>query len=132
MAARMLVRDYMVRQPTTLRPETELMQAVHILVENRISGAPVVAEDGSLVGMLTEKDCLRIALNASYYSEYGGTVAEVMTTAVETMEPDLSMVDAAKRFLEQDYKRYPVLEDGQLVGQLSRSDVMRALGDAWR
>ena len=132
MAARMLVRDYMVRQPTTLRPETELMQAVHILVANRISGAPVVTADGSLVGMLTEKDCLRIALNASYYSEYGGTVAEVMTTAVETMEPDLSMVDAAKRFLAQDYKRYPVLEDGQLVGQLSRSDVMRALGDAWR
>jgi len=91
-----------------------------------------VDEEGGLVGMLTERDCLRVVLNASYYSEYGGTVAEFMSTEIETMSPKDSMIDAAKRFLDKSYRRYPVVDDNRLVGQLSRSDVMRALGDAWQ
>jgi CBS domain-containing protein len=127
-----LVKDYMVRRLTTLAPETEILRAVHTLIEKDIAGAPVVDADGALIGVLTEKDCMRVLLNATYHSEYGGTVADFMSTDVEVMGPDDSIVDAARRFLEYRYHRYPVLENNRLVGQISRRDVMRALGDAWQ
>jgi CBS domain-containing protein len=122
----------MTRRLVKLSPETEILRALHTLVDHDIAGAPVVDGDGTLVGMLTEKDCMRVALNATYHSEYGGVVADFMSTEVLTMSPDESIADAAKRFLEQRYHRYPVLDNNKLVGQISRRDVMRALGEAWQ
>jgi CBS domain-containing protein len=127
-----LVKDYMVRRLTTLAPETEILHAVHILIEKDIAGAPVVDEDGALIGVLTEKDCMQVVLNATYHSEYGGTVADFMSTDVEVMAPDDSIVDVARCFQQCRYHRYPVLENNRLVGQISRRDVMRALGDSWQ
>ena len=127
-----LVKDYMARYLVTLEPETEILRAVHMLVTNDIAGAPVVDRDGRMVGLLTEKDCMRVVLNATYHSEYGGIVADYMSTDVEVMDPNDSIVDAAKRFLDKRYHRYPVLENDKLVGQISRRDIMRALGDAWQ
>jgi CBS domain-containing protein len=127
-----LVKDYMTRRLTTLEPDVEILRAVHTLIKSDIAGAPVVDENGMLIGMLTEKDCMRVVLSATYHSEYGGTVADFMTTDVEVMSPDDSIVDAARRFLEQRYHRYPVLDDKRLVGQISRRDVLRAIGDAWQ
>jgi CBS domain-containing protein len=132
MSKKMLVKDYMSRRLTTLTPETEIVRAVATLNKKSISGAPVVDDDGRLVGMITQIDCLKVVMNAAYYSEYGGTVADLMTTEVETMDPETSMMDAAKQFLEQHYHRYPVLENGKLVGLISRHDVLLALGDAWQ
>jgi CBS domain-containing protein len=132
MPKKMLVKDYMTRRLTTLTPETEIVRAVATLNKKSISGAPVVDDDGRLVGMITQIDCLKVVMNAAYYSEYGGTVADLMTTEVETMDPETSMMDAAKQFLEQHYHRYPVLENGKLVGLISRHDVLLALGDAWQ
>ena len=132
MAQRMLVKDYMSRRLTTLKPDTEIVRAVHTLLDNNISGAPVVDDDGRLIGMITQIDCLKVALNAAYHSEYGGTVAEFMSAEVKTMDPETSMVDAAKQFLTEHYHRYPVLDQGKLVGLISRQDVFRALGDAWQ
>ena len=127
-----LVKDYMARYLVTVEPETEILRAVHTLVKNDVAGVPVVDSDGRLIGLLTEKDCMRVVLNATYHSEYGGVVADYMSTDVEVMNPNDSIVDAAKRFLEKRYHRYPVLENGKLVGQISRRDIMRALGDAWQ
>ena len=132
MLQKFLVRDYMTRTLVTLKPDTEILHAVHTLIEHDIAGAPVLDEDGSMIGMLTEKDCMRVVLNSTYYSEYGGTVAEFMTTEIEVLAPEDTIVDAATRFLEKRYHRYPVLENDRLVGQISRRDVMRALGDAWQ
>jgi CBS domain-containing protein len=127
-----LVKDYMTRRVTTLHPDSGILQAVHTLIEKDISGAPVTDEDGALIGILTEKDCMRVVLNATYHSEYGGTVADYMKTDIEVMAPDDSIVDAAQRFLDKRYHRYPVLDNNTLVGQISRRDVMRALEDAWQ
>ena len=125
-----LVKDYMAHRLVTLEPEMEIMRAVHTLINNNIAGAPVVSEDGTMVGVLTEKDCMQVVINAADHANYSGTVADYMSTGIESMGPEDSISDAAKRFMEKRYHRYPVMENNKLVGQISRRDVMRALGDA--
>jgi CBS domain-containing protein len=125
------VRDYMARDLITLTPETEVLHAIHLLAENNISGAPVVDEDGRLVGMLSERDFMRVVLEAGYYKSYGGRVDRYMTKNVVTIDPDESIMELAKRFMEIPYRRYPVMENDRLIGQISRRDVIRALGDLW-
>lgn len=125
------VRDYMATRLFTLAPTTEILHAVHLLVENDISGAPVIDEYGKLVGMLTEHDFMRIALEASYYEDYGGRVEEYMSKDVSTIDPDESIVALARRFINSSYRRYPVVENDRLIGQISRRDVMRALDELW-
>ena len=128
----LLVHQYMSRRLITLTSETEILHALQTFIKNDISSAPVVDDAGGLIGILTQKDCMQVALNAAYHSEYGGLVADFMSTQVSTISPDESIVDAAKRFLENRYHRYPVLKNDRLVGVLSRRDVIRALGDAWQ
>jgi CBS domain-containing protein len=120
-------RDYMSRHLVTFSPEMEVIHAVNILVEKRISGAPVLDRRGNLIGMLSEKDCMRIALEAGYYGEWGGRVGEYMHSPVVTIDADMPIVEVAQLFAEREYRRYPVTEDARLVGQISRSDVLRAL-----
>jgi CBS domain-containing protein len=128
---RIIVRDFMVRRVVTISPETEILQALQILITKDIAGAPVVSASGSIVGIITEKDCMRVALNATYHSEYGGVVADFMASPVVTISPDDSIVDVLKQFLRERYHRYPVVEDDRLVGLVSRRDVLRALGKVW-
>ena len=121
------VRDYMATDLVTLQPETEILRAVHTLLKHDIAAAPVVDETGSLLGILTERDCIRVVLNAGYHSEYGGQVSDFMSADVQTIAAGDSIVDAAKLFCGERFHRYPVMENNRLVGFLSRRDVMRAL-----
>jgi CBS domain-containing protein len=122
------VRDYMTPNPVTFAPDMEILHAIHLLVDRKISGGPVIDARGNLVGMLTEQDCLQVALNACYHGELGGRVDEFMATDVRTVEADSSVVDLAELFLKTSYRRFPVVERQRLVGQVSRHDVLRALG----
>jgi predicted transcriptional regulator len=126
------VRDYMTRTLISVQPDMEILQALQIFVNKKIAGAPVVDASGKLIGILTAKDCLRVAVNASYHSEYGGVVADFMADNVASISPEDGILDVAKRFLADSYHRYPVLENGVLVGILSRRDMLRALGEAWQ
>lgn len=121
------VKDYMSRPVVTLNPDMDILAAMEVLLEKRISGAPVLDRLGNLVGMLSEKDCMRIALEAGYHGHRGGRVAEFMHPNVETVDADASVIDLASRFLRHEYRRYPVTKDNRLVGQISRRDVLRAL-----
>ena len=121
------VRDHMATDLVTLQPETEILRAVHTLLKHDIAAAPVVDETGSLLGILTERDCIRVVLNAGYHSEYGGQVSDFMSADVQTIAAGDSIVDAAKLFCGERFHRYPVMENNRLVGFLSRRDVMRAL-----
>lgn len=129
----LLVKDYMTKSLVTFHPDTDILKAIHFLNENRISGAPVTDEHGNLAGMLSEKDCLKVALHSSYHEDWmGGRVSEYMTPKVETVSADDSIVDLAEKFLSSVYKRFPVLDDNNhLVGQISRSDVLKALEILW-
>lgn len=124
-----LVRDYMAGQLVTFKPDTDVMDAIHELVHHRIAGAPVVNDQGDLVGMLSELDCLKVALNAGYYGDWGGPVADYMTPEVEWVDADMNIVDLAQRFLDSGFRRFPVLRNNRLVGQISRRDALRALNE---
>lgn len=122
-----VVKDYMTRTLVTFKPETDVLDAVHELVKHRIAGAPVVDDSGSLVGMLSELDCLKIALHAGYHGDWGGPVSDYMSDGVRTVDAEMSIIDLAQEFLESKYRRFPVMDKNRLIGQISRRDVLRAL-----
>ncbi|WP_405227958.1 CBS domain-containing protein [Lentisalinibacter sediminis] len=122
-----LVKDWMAANLVTLKPDMDVMDALVRLVEARIAGAPVVDHHGNLVGMLSEFDCMKVALDSSYHGEWGGRVSEFMTREVITVPADMSIIDLARRFQESRLRRFPVMDDTRLVGQISRRDVLRAL-----
>jgi CBS domain-containing protein len=70
---------------------------------------------------------MRVALHAGYYGELGGRVSEYMSTDVKTIDADSSILELAELFLNAPYRRYPVMDDNRLVGQISRRDVLRAM-----
>ncbi|MDJ0873080.1 MAG: CBS domain-containing protein [Gammaproteobacteria bacterium] len=125
------VRDYMSANLVTFTPDTDILNAISQLVEKRISGAPVLDKQGNLVGIVSEKDCLRVALHASYHAESAGTVSEYMHTEVKTVNADTGIVEVARMFLADEYRRYPVIHENRLVGQISRRDALRALASLW-
>ena len=122
-----LVKDYMTRTLVTFRPDTDVLDAIHKLVEHRIAGAPVVDDAGNLVGMLSEFDCMKIALQAAYHGDYGGPVSNYMSKDVQTVNAEMSIVDLAQEFADKGFRRFPVTDRNRLVGQVSRRDVLRAL-----
>lgn len=124
-------RDFMATQLVVLAPELEMQRAMELLLDHEISGAPVVDGHGNLVGVLTERDCLQVAFDASYHQLPGGRVADYMSTEPETIPASLSVVEVLERFLRSRYRRFPVMDGQQLVGQLSRRDVLRAVADLW-
>ena len=125
----MLVKDHMATELVTLRPEMEILRAVHVLISRDISGAPVLDRHGRLAGMLTERDCMRVALHAGYHGEPGGLVRDFMTENPVSVGPDDTILELAERFISAKYRRYPVIDGGRLVGVISRRDVMRAMGE---
>lgn len=122
-----IARDYMTKAVATLDPDTNLLDAVQLLLERRISGAPVVDSHGNLVGILTEKDCLRAALNATYHGDLGGLVSDHMQRDVATVADDTPIFEVARLFINGHFRRYPVTHGHRLVGTISRRDVLRAL-----
>lgn len=125
------VADYMTRDLITLLPETEINRAMNLLLNKRISGAPVLDGDGNLIGVLSKKDCLKAALEASYYRDWGRTVASYMSTKIETVDAGMDIVAVTDLFVNSAFRRFPVLENGKLVGQISRADALRAMNDNW-
>ena len=122
-----LVKDYMTGKLVTFNPETDVLDAIHELVHHGIAGAPVTDDSGELVGMLSELDCMKVALHAGYHGEWGGPVADYMTADLETVDANMSIIDLAQLFLDTKYRRFPVVTDNRLIGQISRRDVLRGL-----
>ena len=121
------VGDYMAASLVTFKPDMEMRLAISLLVEKRISGAPVVDDHGNLVGVLSEQDCMKVALSAGYFDDYAGQVKDYMSAKVTTIDADTSILTLAQLFIDSPFRRYPVMQNNRLVGQISRRDVLRAL-----
>ena len=123
-----LVKDHMTTKLVTFHEEDTIDQVMESLTKSKISGAPVVDASGSLIGIISEIDCLREIIKGKYTNtvRFPAKVHEMMTKEVITLSPDMTLFDAAQKFLEYKIRRFPVLKDGRLVGQISLSDVIRA------
>lgn len=131
MPTRPKISAYMATKLVTLAPDMEINRAMLVLLDNRFSGAPVVNSMGELVGVLSKKDCFKTAMHASYHEMPGGQVADYMSTNVETLDADMDLFRAAEAFLKSSFRRFPVLREGRLVGQISRADLLRGLVEQW-
>lgn len=125
------VNDYMSRELITFQPLDDIHMAVKVLLDKRISGAPVVDQTGRLLAILSKKDCLKVVYSASYHQDWGGRVQDYMSSAVQTIESDTDIVSAADLFLHSSFRRFPIVSNGQMIGLLCRHDILRALQDLW-
>ena len=125
-----LIDKYMVplNRMTTFKPDQSIQEAIAIILEKRISGAPVLDEHRHLVGNLSEKDCLKIILDQAYHNlpVEGRKVSDYMSTKVFTFSPTTNVVEAAIEFLNSPIRRYAVVRNGTLIGEISRREILRA------
>jgi len=123
-------RDFMSRSLVTFKADTSVLDAVAILIKSSISGAPVVDGDGRLIGVFSELDCLRVLAAGEFYPDdhrEEGFVGDFMSRSPMTVSPDVDIYTLAQRFLDHSLRRLPVLDGEELVGQISRRDVLRAM-----
>lgn len=121
-----MVKDHMSAHLVTFTPDTDVLRAIHLLLENHVTGAPVTDKMGNLIGFISERDLLKVALDASYHEEWGGKIERYMTPKTLTVEADQSILEVARLFINTGVKTIPVLDDNRLVGSITRSDVLRA------
>lgn len=121
-----VVRDFMATKLVTLRPEMSIHDAIAVLLKHHISGAPVVDAGQRLVGILSEKDCLRVVASGAFHTSAAGMVEEYMSREVQTVDPETDVFRVADMFLSRSFRRLPVVENGRLIGQVSRRDVLNA------
>lgn len=122
-----IARECMAAWYVTLRPEMDVYEAIDLLASKGASGAPVVDAGGTLLGVLTEKDCLRVLTNSTYDELAAGTVADYMSEVKHTLTPDMDLFTVAREFLATNFAVLPVIEEGKPIGRISRQNMLRAI-----
>lgn len=122
------VNDYMTRKLITFKPEQSLDYVIQELIRYKISGGPVVNKKNELVGIISEGDCIKHISESRYHNlpTEKRLVKDHMVTNVETIDGDMNIFDAANKFLNEKRRRFPILENGKLVGQISQKDILKA------
>ncbi len=126
--APILVSDYMSTSLVTFRPDQSILEVMEAFAKHKISGGPVLDDNGFLVGIVSEADCMKQISESRYFNQpiLDRNVENFMTSEVETIPHDTSIFDAAGIFYKNNRRRLPVLKDGLLVGQISRKDIVIA------
>ncbi|MEL6110633.1 MAG: CBS domain-containing protein [Planctomycetota bacterium] len=123
-------RDMMVSNLTTLSPEMDVLDALDVLLRNRISGAPVVDRDERFLGIFSEKSCIRFVVDAAYEQMPPSNLMSFVDRDPPTIDASTDLLTIAQTFLDASCRRLPVLDgDNRLIGQISRRDVMREVRD---
>jgi len=126
------VKNYMSQYVLTFTPEQEVLEAAKMLADRGIHSAPVMDNIGNLVGVLSDTDCMAVAIKVGYEPDFKGLVKEYMSDNPVTVEANESVLKIAEKFLKERYRRYPVMEDNRMIGQVDRLDVLRALEEMQR
>ena len=124
MVLKRTARDIMTTTVITVKGDVILTDVIKLLLRWHISGLPVVDDEGKLVGIITEHDLMNFALSGNAADT---RVSEVMTTRVETYSPDTLVVEVINHFAARRIRRMPVVENGKVVGIISRRDILREL-----
>lgn len=129
MPAPSTIQDCMRRNPLTIHIDANLVQAIEMIVEYKLTGLTVTDHEGKAVGVLSELDCIQAVLTALYNEgdPEHTLVKDAMSTDLETCSPGDGIVEVAQAMLDTRQRRRPVLEDGKLVGQVSSSNILWAL-----
>jgi CBS domain-containing protein len=120
------VREHMDRVVHTVAPDMPIFEAVDFLLEHRVTGAPVT-KDGRIVGMLSERDCLKLVVDRDDPNLEARTVADFMVSDVVSIPPDMDIYWVAGIFLRSTVRRLPVVENGKLIGAITRYDILRVI-----
>ena len=123
------IKDCMRRNPLTIDPEANLIQAVETIVDNKLTGLTVSEADGTVVGILSELDCIKAVLTAIYNdgNPEHSLVKDAMSRDLVSCKAEDNIVEVARSMVDSRQRRRPVLEEGKLVGQVSSSNVLWAL-----
>lgn len=125
------VSEFMTVKLVTFTPSQTMGEVTALLLKKNLSGGPVLDESGKLVGMISEGDCLKQTVRGQYSNtpNNDGIVADHMVREVITIDPDMGILDAAQKFLSVRLRRFPVMKDGKLLGQISQRDILRAVNE---
>lgn len=132
------VSDYMTTKLITFRPDQSVLEVMNSLIKNKISGGPVVNKKNELLGIISEGDCMKQISESRYYNMPMDNmlVEKHMVHEVETIDGNMNVFDAATKFVESKRRRFPIVENGKLVGQISQKDVLKAAlqlnGQTWK
>lgn len=136
--AQILVADYMTTNLITFKAEDSLDHVINELISHKISGGPVINDKNELIGIISETDCIKHISERKYYNmpaDTNNTVGKNMVTSVDTIDKNMNIFDAAFKFITSHRRRFPVVENGKLIGQLSQKDVLKAAikveGNTW-
>lgn len=121
------VSDYMSKSDIAFDVRDDVADIASILLENDLSGAPVVDQEGTVVGFVSEQDCIKEMLNTAWHCEHTATARDIMSKEVLTVTPSLAITDLAEQLSVNRPKSYPVVANGQLLGTIHRADILRAL-----
>ena len=123
------ISDCMHHKPLTVSPDANLVEAIEIITEYKLTGLTVTGEAGEIVGILSELDCIKGVLAAVYNDgdPEHSLVRDVMCTDIVSCQPSDSIVEVAQSMLDNRQRRRPVVDNGKLVGQVSSSNVLWAL-----
>ena len=122
------VSDYMSTNLLTFKPEQSIEDVIETLINNKISGGPVVNENNELVGIISEGDCLKQISDSRYYNMpmAQDNVGKRMVKDVETIDGNMNVFDAANKFLDSKRRRFPIVQEGKLIGLISQKDILKA------
>jgi CBS domain-containing protein len=132
------VSDYMTKNLVTFKADQSIEEVVNAIIKYRISGGPVVNDKHELIGLISETDCIKQVSESRYYNMpmNNDTVEKYMVKDVDTIDGNMNIFDAATKFLESHRRRFPIVENGKLVGQISQKDILKAAlslkGDTWK
>jgi len=126
---KMTVQDFMSSKLVTFKPDQSIGEVAEMLMKKNISGGPVIDDDGCLIGIISEGDCLKEIVRGKYLNSpnHMGRVEDHMVREVKTTTAEAGILEVAQRFLNERVRRFPVLKDGNVIGQISQRDILRAV-----
>jgi CBS domain-containing protein len=124
-----VVEDFMDKSFNTVTPATRVHDAMNLMLKERLIGVLVVDEQRRLVGAFSEKDCLKVLLQSGFHDMPDDTVEHYMHVVPMTVDSRLDIIRVAQIFLDNPFRRLAVVEEGKVIGQITRRDIVRGMAE---